>query len=119
MSDLTVGLPDAAGAVTVTLELTNISERPGSAVVQIYVGDVEASIPRPVKELKAFSKIALEPGEKRRLRFVLDARTFAFFDTTERRWRIEAGEFAVMAGFSATDIRLSLTVTQKGAVLAL
>ena len=119
MSDLTVGLPDAGGAVTVTLGLTNVSERPGSAVVQIYVGDVEASVPRPVKELKAFSKIALEPGEKRRLSFILDARTFAFFDTTERCWRIETGEFAVMAGFSATDIRLSGTVTQKGAVLAL
>ncbi|MNL75612.1 Thermostable beta-glucosidase B [compost metagenome] len=72
-----------------------------------------------MKELKAFSKSALEPGEKRKMSFVLDARTFAFFDTTERRWRVEAGEFAVMAGFSATDIRLSVTVTQEGAVLAL
>ncbi|AUX79454.1 beta-glucosidase [Sinorhizobium fredii] len=117
IANLTVGTPDDAGSVTVALKLTNTGERAGATVVQIYVGDIEASLPRPVKELKAFAKVALERGESRPVTFTLDARAFAFFDTAERCWRIESGEFTVMAGFSAGDIRLAATVTQASATM--
>ncbi|ACP24464.1 beta-glucosidase [Sinorhizobium fredii NGR234] len=117
IADLTVGTPDGAGSVTVALKLTNTGERAGATVVQIYVSDTEASLPRPVKELKAFAKVALERGESRRVTFTLDARAFAFFDAAERCWRIEGGEFTVMAGLSAGDIRLAATVTQASATM--
>ncbi|WP_068112968.1 beta-glucosidase [Tropicimonas marinistellae] len=106
--------PDGA-AIDVTLE--NTGARRGSSVVQLYVGDRHASVPRPARELRDFAKETLEPGEQRRLRFDLPARAFAFYDTDAKQWRVEAGEFEVSAGFSATDIRCSVTATQTDALL--
>ena len=88
--------------------VTNSGDRPGSTVVQIYVGDTEASVPRPVKELKTFEKVALAPKESRAVSLELPLRKFAFFDTKAREWRVEAGSFTVAAGFSAQDIRAQI-----------
>ncbi|HZN13121.1 MAG TPA: glycoside hydrolase family 3 C-terminal domain-containing protein [Acidimicrobiales bacterium] len=95
---------DANGA---SLTVTNTGARSGSEVVQLYVGDVEASLPRPAKELKGFRRIALGPGETSTVRFDFDDRTFAFWNN---RWLVEAGEFEIMVGASSADIRARATI---------
>lgn len=84
-------------------------------MVQLYVGDIEASLPRPMRELKAFSRLVLDPGESREIAFELPPRAFAFFDAAGPCWRIEAGSFEVSAGFSAADIRQKALVDLKAA----
>lgn len=113
------GLRVAQDGGRVTVTLTNTGDRVGSTVVQVYVGDPQASVPRPVKELKGFAKVTLEPGASREVEVALDARAFAFFDVAAQGWRIEAGEFVVSVGFSATDLRARATVTRGGQTLPL
>lgn len=98
---------EAEGKVVVSANLRNTGARAGSTVLQLYVGDEQASVPRPIKELKAFEKVALAPGEGKRVRFELSGRDFAWFDVGAQNWVIEPGAFNVLLGFSATDIRLS------------
>jgi beta-glucosidase len=88
-----------------SLTVTNTGERTGSTVVQLYIGDTEASVSRPLRELKAFRKVRLEPGEARGVNFDLDLRSFAFFDVGAGLWRVEPGRFTIWAGFSADDLR--------------
>ena len=96
---------------TVTLPLTNRGERRGSDVVQLYVGDVEASVPRPSKELKAFAKVELDPGESASVRLELDERSFAFWDEAAHDWVVEPGEFELHIGASSRDIRRQIRIT--------
>jgi len=91
--------------VEVSLEVTNTGAVAGKEIVQLYVRDVEASLPRPVKELKGFQKVALAPGETQTLRFTLDRRAFAFYDVIQKDWVVEPGRFEILAGASAADIR--------------
>jgi beta-glucosidase len=91
-------------SLSVSIEVTNVGERAGSTVVQLYVCDAEASVPRPEKELKGFAKIALAPGETRTIELNLDMRALAFFDVGAKRWVAEAGSFALLAGFSSAEI---------------
>ena len=107
---------ESDGRVVVCASLTNTGARRGSTVVQLYVGDEAASVPRPVKELKAFDKVALEPGESRRLRFDLGPRDFAFFEVGEGMWAVEPGAFSLFLGLSAADIRLSGVVRRSSAL---
>ena len=93
--------------LTVEATVKNVGPVAGKETVQLYVRDVEASVFRPDKELKGFLKISLEPGEERRVRFELDQRAFAFYDTNSGGWRVEPGEFEVLFGASSRDIRLS------------
>jgi beta-glucosidase len=98
---------EADGRVVVSVTVANVGERAGSEVVQLYVGDDAASVARPAKELKAFAKVALAPGESRRLLLELDARSFAFYSVNARHWLVEAGDFSVHLGTSATAIKFS------------
>ncbi len=91
--------------VSVTLDVTNTGARSGAEVVQLYVRDVESSVPRPKKELKAFKKIVLEPGETKTVALELDDRSFAFFDEASEDWMVEPGEFELLIGSSSRDIR--------------
>ena len=115
LSDLTVddGNFEADGDVTATLTVTNTGARVGSTVVQLYVSDTEASSPRPAKELKAFAKVALEPGESRKITLTLDARSFAFFRAEARHWLVESGEFTLSAGQSSADLPLAATIKRN------
>ncbi|AKR57239.1 Beta-glucosidase [Devosia sp. H5989] len=101
---------EADASVRVSVWLTNTGERAGSDVVQLYVGDDEASLERPAKELKAFAKVALEPGETRRIVFDLKDRDFAFYRPEARHWLVEAGTFTLHLGRSAADIAFSASV---------
>ncbi|MCO6188529.1 glycoside hydrolase family 3 protein [Rhizobium sp. L1K21] len=107
----------AEHGATARVSVANTGERAGSTVVQIYAGDDEASIPRPVRELKHFAKVRLAPGESRKLTFDLPLRAFAFFDVTERLWRLEDGSFTISAGFSATDIRAEASINMPASTL--
>lgn len=91
-------------SLTVSVDVTNVGDRAGSDVLQLYVGDDEASLPRPHKELKGFAKVWLKPGETERVSIGLDARAFAFFDTSRKAWQVEPGAFSLILGRSATDI---------------
>ncbi|SNY93230.1 beta-glucosidase [Cohaesibacter sp. ES.047] len=105
--------PKADGA-SVSIVLTNVGLRKGSTVIQLYVRDIEASVNRPKRELKAFRKVTLAPDEKQQITFDLGARDFAFFDETEGLWRVEAGAFQIDIGFSVTDIHQTGTVSMPG-----
>jgi beta-glucosidase len=91
--------------LVISIDVVNVGVRHGSEVVQIYVRDVEASVPRPYKELKGFAKVSLAPSERKRLTVELGARAFAFYDVARRDWVVEPGAFEILVGASATDIR--------------
>jgi beta-glucosidase len=95
--------------LTVEFDIFNVGAREGGEVAQVYVHDVESSLPRPIQELKAFQKVFLQPGEKRTIRLALDFRAFAFYDPEQRRWLAEDGDFTIRVGSSSRDIRLSGT----------
>lgn len=78
----------------------------GAEVIQVYVQDIICSVSRPVRELRAFQKVYLQPGETRRVVFDLDREAWKFWDETNNRWTAEAGDFKIMVGSSSTDIRL-------------
>ncbi len=90
--------------VEVSVTVKNTGDRAGQEVVQLYVRDKESSLARPPKELKGFAKIALEPGESKTVRFVLDQRAFSFYDPYQRQWVAEPGNFEVLVGASSRDI---------------
>jgi beta-glucosidase len=96
--------------VRVSLDVTNVGERAGAEVVQLYVGDDEASVARPPKELKGFAKVFLQPGETRRVHIELDERAFSFWDPLAEQWRLEPGRFSLLAGSSSRDIRARAAV---------
>ena len=101
-------------AVAITLSVTNTSKVAGDEVVQLYMRDPVASVARPVKELRGFVRVALKPGETRRVTFHLHAMQTALW-TTADRWRVEAGRIDVMVGASSDDIRLRGSFTITGA----
>lgn len=93
--------------ITVSVDVTNTGARPGTEVVQLYVGDSEARLARPDKELKGFAKIALQPGETTTVTFTIDRQALSYYDPAVPGWVAEPGEFVVFVGRSAADIRLS------------
>jgi beta-glucosidase len=106
-SNLRIDPPQAeAGSVRISLDIENVGERTGDEVVQLYVRDEFACVPRPVKELKGFQRITLAPGQTRSLAFDLPVDQLAFFDE-EMRLIVEPGTIQVMVGSSSEDIRLN------------
>jgi beta-glucosidase len=93
----------------VSLELRNSGAREGAEVLQLYVHDVQSSVDRPMKELKAFRRVTLKPGESQTVSFTLDKNAFAFYDVAKRDWVVEPGSFEVLVGASSRDIRLKGT----------
>jgi len=106
-SDLVISGKQASAGKTVeiTCNITNISNIKGDEVVQLYCRDVYASIPRPVKELKGFSRVTLEPGQTKNITFKLPVNMMAFYDI-DFNLVIESGSIEVMIGSSSDDIRL-------------
>lgn len=91
--------------LTITLPVTNTGCREGSEVIQLYISDLQSSLPRPVKELKGFSKVKLAPGETREVTFTIGKEALSFFDDTRHEWVTEPGKFEALVGASSTDIR--------------
>jgi beta-glucosidase len=97
--------------VTVSVDVTNTGQVAGKEVVQIYVHDRKSTLTRPPKELKGFAKVELQPGETRTITIPLDFRSFAYYRPVYKQWITEDGEFDIMIGASAADIRYTETVT--------
>lgn len=95
-----------AGKTIVSLNIKNVGHLRGDEVIQLYICDEVASVSRPVKELKAFKRATLEPGEERTVTFTVSTDLLAFHDR-HMRFIVEPGTFRVMVGGSSEDIRLS------------
>jgi beta-glucosidase len=107
-----------AETLSVSVKVKNTGKVAGKEIVQLYVRDVESGVMRPDKELKAFDKIALEPGEEKNAAFALGRQAFAFYDTDIGDWRVESGVFEVLVGKSSADIALSAAVRVNSATPA-
>jgi beta-glucosidase len=92
-------------SLSVSVDITNTSARAGQEIVQVYVRDPLASVHRPNKELKNFSKVMLEPSETKTVTITLARDAFAYWDDLQHAWVAEAGEFEVLVGSSSQDIR--------------
>lgn len=99
--------------LTVSVKVKNTGQVTGKEIVQLYVKDVKATVFRPEKELKGFSKVELDPGEKTDVTVELDQRAFAYYNTDLNDWHVESGMFEILVGVSSRDIRLSATVEMK------
>ncbi len=106
--DLQVSVEGRTAQVTLTIE--NIGNMAGAEVIQVYVSDKEASVERPLKELKGFDKVFLQPGESRTVTVSLSERDFAFYDVEQGDFTVEAGAFEILVGASCDDIRLKETI---------
>ncbi len=95
---------------TVTVDVANTGQRPGCEVVQLYVRDVHAAVPRSKRELRAFAKVALAPGETHTVALELGPRSLAFWDEEAACWHAEAGEFELLVGRSSRHITGAVTV---------
>ena len=102
--------------LTVSVDVTNTGSMAGKEVVQLYVSDVESTVIRPVKELKGFDKVDLQPGETKTVTFTLGKRAFAYWNTQIHDWHVESGEFRILVGKSSRDIQLEETVTVESTV---
>lgn len=93
------------GTLAVTIPVKNAGSVAGKEIIQLYVGDEKCSVLRPAKELKHFTKIALEPGEEKTVTFNLTSDDLKFYDEAASAWTLEPGKFKVYIGSSSTDIR--------------
>ncbi|GGJ08940.1 glycoside hydrolase family 3 C-terminal domain-containing protein [Paenibacillus hunanensis] len=111
-SELQVDRTSMTDQNTVNVQVTvrNTGSRRGQEIVQLYVHDPESSVIRPEQELKGFAKVALEPGERKTVSFMLDKRAFAYYHTELRDWHVETGEYELRVGASSRDIRLKQTI---------
>ena len=103
----------------VSVKVTNTGKMAGKEIVQLYVSEKTGTREiRPVKELKGFMKVHLEPGESKTVKFSLDKRSFAFYNMDIHDWYAPTGEYEILIGASSKDIRLTagleLTSTVKG-----
>jgi beta-glucosidase len=96
----------AGERLTVRLRVKNSGSASGKEIVQVYLRDPESTPFRPRKELKAFTKVDLQPGEEREVSVTLDSRAFAAYDSRLSGWQIEGGRFEILIGSSSQDIRL-------------
>lgn len=94
-------------SMTITTIVTNSGKRLGDEVVQLYVRDKKASVPRPIKQLMGFERITLEPGESKEVHFILPAKDLAFWDVGKKAFVVEPGMFEVMIGSSSIEINSS------------
>ena len=93
------------GTLSVSVDVTNTGDVAGKEVVQLYIGDNEASVARPVKELKGFRKIALEPGQKQTVTFEITPDMLKFFDADKHEWVLEKGKFTAYICAASDDVR--------------
>jgi len=107
--NLTVSPAQASGdqPVTVAFDITNTGKRAGAEVAEVYVGDRHARVPRPMKELKGFAKINLNPGETRHVQISLNRRAFSYYDVNSHQWTAAPGDFDLYVGRSSADIELT------------
>jgi beta-glucosidase len=97
--------------VTITVTVKNTGAVAGAEVVQLYVSDVKSSVDRPLKELKGFKKVFLQPGESKKVDIKVDWKALAFWDEKQHQWKAEPGDFIIQAGTSSQDIKQKITIS--------
>jgi beta-glucosidase len=103
---------DVDGSVNVSVDVRNTGSVAGDEVVQLYVRDAVSSITRPMKELKGFRRVSLQPGASTTVEFTLGKGAFAFWNEA-MQYAVEPGEFAIMAGSNSVDLKTAtLTITE-------
>ncbi|WP_030165998.1 MULTISPECIES: glycoside hydrolase family 3 C-terminal domain-containing protein [Actinomycetes] len=111
-SDFTVEVTDTG--VTAAVSINNVGDRPGREVVQVYTTKVKSAVTRPVRELKQFLAVHLNPGEEERVRLPIERSALAYWDIRTHRWLVEDGEYEFTVGASSRDLRAAQTVTVTG-----
>ncbi|MDO4228829.1 MAG: glycoside hydrolase family 3 C-terminal domain-containing protein [Capnocytophaga sp.] len=97
--------------ITFSVMVKNTGKRDGAEVVQLYIRDVESSVVRPYKELKAFEKVYLKAGESKTVTFTIDKTALSFFDATKHDWVAENGDFEAIIGSSSVDVKTRVNFT--------
>jgi beta-glucosidase len=92
--------------LTVTFDITNTGSRDGDEIAQLYIRDVEASVPVPIKQLRGFHRLPIPRGETRTVSLSVKVSTIGFWDEAANQWKVEPGKFEVMVGASSEDLRL-------------
>jgi beta-glucosidase len=105
---------DKGGRLRVSVDVTNTGDRAGDEVVQLYVHQQTSRDEVPLRQLEAFERVHLRPGETRTVRLSVDAADLAHWDVTRNRWVVESSAYDVMVGASSTDIRESTSVRVRG-----
>lgn len=98
----------ADGQITISIPVSNTGNRTGAEVVQLYITDVKSSLPRPVKELKDFKKVSLEPNQSTEIQFEITPDKLMYFDDERHEWVAKAGDFIALIGSSSSDIKDSV-----------
>ena len=93
------------GQLTVTADVKNVGSVAGAEVLQLYISDTKSSQPRPIKELKGFKKVYLEPGETQQVSFIIDRSALSFYDEKTGAWTAEPGEFVAMVNNSSAPTK--------------
>lgn len=101
----------AGKSVTVSCHVHNKGAATGAEIVQVYVQDLESSIPRPLKELKGFQRVNIKAGKSARVQIELPHQAFMFWDPSSQDWRLEPGRFRILVGASSADIRLEAEIS--------
>lgn len=112
--NLKVSKPTSDHSVSIEFEIRNTGKVAGSEIAQVYVRDVQSSVPRPEKELKAFKKVNLQAGQSTRVQLTLQKNDFAFWDANAHQWMVEPGKFIIMVGSSSKNILLNQECKIKG-----
>lgn len=105
---------DMENPATVSFTITNTGKADGREVAQIYIGAKKSAVYRPAKELKGFQKVFLKAGESKKVAIPLDDKAFRYFNVKTGRFEVEGGEYEIMVGASAADIRLRGSVAVEG-----
>ena len=100
----------SAPEVKVDFDVTNTGNLEGAEVPQVYVGERSSKVPRPVRELKGFLKVKLQPGETRHVSLSLPARAFAYFDDGTEAWKVDPGLYNIQVGTSSEHIVLEQSI---------
>ena len=105
---------DADDTIKVNVDVTNTGSRDGEEVVQLYVSDVESSMPMPVKQLRGFERISLKKGQKKTVTFTLTPiEDMHYYDAVQKQYAVDPGEFEIQIGASSVDIRAKKSVTLR------
>jgi beta-glucosidase len=99
------------GAIAVSVDVKNTGKLAGDEVVQMYVEHPKSQVARPLKELKGFQRITLQPGEKKTVRMALKAQSLAWWNEKQKAWEVEAEPIGIRIGSSSADIRLKKDAT--------
>jgi beta-glucosidase len=104
---------NAAGEVTVSVDVKNTGTRAGDEVVQMYVKHLDSAVERPIKELRGFQRVALQPNEIKTVKLPLKGSDLTYWDAGKQAFVVEPGRLSIMLGGSSADVRLEKTIEVK------